>query len=126
VGRGRIPRRRRIQDDRWRALRGDVLGGGLPRPLDASVRIRDIDLYGAKEPTKLMHPSNVKDLTAPDRELGEASLTFVPSGDGPAERCLSYQSSHGFCATDESDQRFPGSWWYSGPVAADLAKQSVL
>src|SRR6266849_748521 len=40
--------------------------------------------------------------------------------------CLDHQSSRGPCSTDESQQRVPGSQWYSGPIAADLAKQSVL
>jgi hypothetical protein len=39
---------------------------------------------------------------------------------------LYHQSSRGLCAADQSQQRFPGSQWYSGPVATDLAEQSVL
>ena len=37
-----------------------------------------------------------------------------------------YQSSRGGRAPNESQQRVPGSQGYASPVAADLAKQSVL
>ena len=39
---------------------------------------------------------------------------------------LDSQSSRGRCAPNEGQQRVPGSEGYAGPVAADLAKQSVL
>ncbi len=37
-----------------------------------------------------------------------------------------YQSSRGGCAPNESQERVPGSQGHASPVAADLAKQSVL
>ncbi len=39
---------------------------------------------------------------------------------------LDDQPSRGRCATDESQQRLPGSEGHTSPVTADLAKQTML